>query len=261
MCGFSCLHTAATTLLTPPPSASGLAPSPPARTPTVSPSPSSSGIAALLPTPGQPDSAPRSSTSTPSSPVVPFISRTPAFSPSSRPHSHAQVDTAATPADFVLDLPSALANATPTSPSTTIDTTSRTVTTTTTAASALEIERRGHSLDLPSPTARPGKRHAAGAKIRRSLSELLNFGSSGSRGHRRSMPFPFKSRSNTRNAPSPVPDTDNMSGSGSGSAVGSSTLRNGLHLNDTGAEGSEDGWEDTRDDEGPNSLLPWVDNH
>ena len=75
------------------------------------------------------------------------------------------------------------------------------------------------------------------------------------------MPFPFKGRSNTRNAPSPVPDTDNVSGSGSGSAVGSSTLRYGLHLNDTGAEGSEDGWEDTRDDEGPNSLLPWLDNH
>ncbi|KAI0295631.1 hypothetical protein B0F90DRAFT_1142551 [Multifurca ochricompacta] len=74
---------------------------------------------------------------------------------------------------------------------TTTTTTATTTTTTTTTSSSLSTtstgtatsgpdldDRRGHSLDLPSSKGNGGKEnsHHAGAKIRRSISELLHFG-------------------------------------------------------------------------------------
>lgn len=230
-------RTAVTTVFSPPPSASGSASSQPAQTHTPH-APTTLGIAVPSSTPEQHDNVRRTSSSTFSSPTAPDVSSTPTFPPSSDSHL---VHTAAALADFIPDPASIFANATTTSLSTTVETT-------TTAISALDIARRGQSLDLPSPTASAGKRHhrhAAGAKIRRSISELLNFGSSGTRARRRSLPFTFKGRS-TRTAP--VPGTEN----GSGSGVGSSALPRG---SDVGAEGSEDGWEDTREDEGATAAA------
>ncbi|KAI9439481.1 hypothetical protein BJY52DRAFT_1322007 [Lactarius psammicola] len=200
-----------------------------ATTPVVSPPLSASGSV------GQRPSSP-----THSSPAVPSVSPTPTIPPSSDSHYH-HVPTAAAPAYFIPDPASIFANATTTSLSMTIDTT--------TTASALDIARRGHSLDLPSSTANAGKhpRQATGAKIRRSISELLNFGSSGARARRRSLPFTFKGRTRT----APGPGTDN----GAGSGVGSSSLRRNLNLNDVGVEGSEDGWEDTREDDGATAAV------
>jgi hypothetical protein len=213
--------------------------------PNGTPSASTLGIAAPLSTPGQqPESAWRSSGSTPSSPVVLSVSSTPTFPTSSNLHHHYRARSAAADSGYIPDPASIFANATTTSLSTT----------TTTTTSALEIARRGHSLDLPSPSASSGKhhRHAAGAKIRRSISELLSFGSSGVRSRRRSLPFTFKGRSSTRNnppVPVPVPGTNN----GSRTDVGSSPLQHGLVLNDAG---SEDGWEeDTREEEGAAAAV------
>jgi hypothetical protein len=201
------------------------------------------GIAAPLSTPGYNDRTRwRSSDSSPSSPTLLSISSTPTFPTPSDSHHHRVIP----------DPASIFANATTTSLSTTIDTTTNSTATTTTGTSAIDIARRGHSLDLPSSTASVGKqqhhRHAAGAKIRRSISELLNFGSNGARSRRRSLPFAFKGRSSsTRRTAAPVPGTDN----GSRSGVGSSALQHSLNLDDASAEGAEEGWEeDTREDEG-----------
>jgi hypothetical protein len=66
--------------------------------------------------------------------------------------------------------------------------------TATTAASAPNLPRRGHSLELPSPSANSSSnQHAGGSKIRRSISDFLHFGS-GSRTRRLSVPLPFKGR-------------------------------------------------------------------
>jgi hypothetical protein len=66
--------------------------------------------------------------------------------------------------------------------------------TATTAASAPNLPRRGHSLELPSPSANSSSnQHTGGSKIRRSISEFLHFGS-GSRTRRLSVPLPFKGR-------------------------------------------------------------------
>ncbi|KAH9163300.1 hypothetical protein EDB89DRAFT_2021023 [Lactarius sanguifluus] len=232
-------RTAITTVFSPPLLASGPASAPPAQAHMAqAPNGSSTqGTAPLSSTPGQREGARGPSSP---SPVVPSISSTPTFPPSEDSHAYAA---AAAPADFIPDPASIFASATSTSLSTTIDTL---ISTAPTAASALDIARRGHSLDLPSSTAGAGKhhhRHATGAKIRRSISELLNFGSSGTRSRRRSLPFTFKGRSSTR----PAPGTEN----GSGSGVGSSALRRNLDLND----GSEDGWEDTREDEGSTAAA------
>ncbi|KAH9054104.1 hypothetical protein EDB87DRAFT_1648492 [Lactarius vividus] len=164
-------------------------------------------------TPGQRESARAPSSP---SPVLPSISSTPTLPPSEDSH-------AAAPADFIPDPASIFANATAT------------------------------SLSMTTNHASAGKhhhhhRHATGAKIRRSISELLNFGSSGTRSRRRSLPFAFKGRSSTRAAP---PGAEN----GPGSGVGSSALRRNVYLNDAGAEGSEDGWEDTREDEGSTAAA------
>ncbi|KAI9433475.1 hypothetical protein H4582DRAFT_1985493 [Lactarius indigo] len=244
-------RTATTRVFSPPLLASGPASAPPA--PAHMPqAPNGSSSPSTLGTSGQRESERGPSGPSSPSPIVPSMSSTPTFSPSEDSHHHHHHAYAtATPADFIPDPASIFANATTTSLSTTIDTTISTVTTTTTtAASAQDIARRGHSLDLPSSTATSGKhhhRHATGAKIRRSISELLNFGSSGARARRRSLPFAFKGRSSTRAAPG----TEN----GSGSGVGSSALRRNLDLNDAGVEGSEDGWEDTREDEGSTAAA------
>ena len=220
---------------------------PPPEAPNGTPSASTLGVEAPVSTPGQQqDSMRRSSDSIPSSPAVLSASSTPTFPTSSDSH-YLRARSAAALADYIPDPASIFANATTTSLSTTIDTT--------TTTSALEIARRGHSLDLPSPSAKH-HRHAAGAKIRRSISELLNFGSSGTRSRRRSLPFTFKGRSNsTRNPPVPVPvpgpSTSTSNGSGTG-VVGSSPLQHGLVLNDAG---SEEGWEDTREEEGAAAVA------
>jgi len=66
--------------------------------------------------------------------------------------------------------------------------------TATTAASAPNLPRRGHSLELPSPSANSSSnQHTGGSKIRRSVSNFLHFGS-GSRTRRLSVPLPFKGR-------------------------------------------------------------------
>ena len=246
---FCVLYTAATPVSSPSREAPTLALSPPtqAHTPqplSDTPSASTLGIAAPLSTSGLQDGTRRSSDSMPSSPALPSVLSTPTIPTFLDLHHRAH--SAAALADFIPDPASIFANATTTSLSTTIDTTTNS-TATTTSASALDIDRRGHSLDLPSSTANAGKhhRHAAGAKIRRSISELLNFGSGSVRSRRRSLPFTFKGRSSTRAAP--VPGSDN----GSRSGVGSSSLQHSLNLNDASVEGSEDdGWEDTREDEG-----------
>ena len=246
------LYTAATPVSSPSLSAPTSALLPPTQThtppsPSDTPSASTLGIAAPLYTPGLQGGTWRLSDSTPSSPAVPSVLSTPTIPTFSDLHHRAH--SAVTLADFIPDPASIFANATTTSLSTTIDTTTTstaTTTTTTTGTSALDIARRGHSLDLPSSTANAGKhhRHAAGAKIRRSISELLNFGSGSGRSRRRSLPFTFKGRSSARTAPAPGSDN------GSRSGVGSSSLQHSLNLNDAGAEGSEDGWEDTREEEG-----------
>lgn len=231
-------RTAITPVFSPPLLASGPASAPPAQAhmpqaPNGSSSPSTQGAAPLSSTPGQRESARGPSSP---SPVPPSMSSTPTLPPSEDSHASA----AAAPADFIPDPASIFASATTTSLSMT------TISTATTAASALDIARRGHSLDLPSSTTSAGKqhhRHATGAKIRRSISELLNFGSSGTRSRRRSLPFTFKGRSSARAAPGTE--------TGSGSGAGSSALRRNLDLND----GSEDGWEDTREDEGSTAAA------
>ncbi|KAH8989971.1 hypothetical protein EDB92DRAFT_1866613 [Lactarius akahatsu] len=232
-------RTAITPVFSPPLLASGPASAPPAQahmpraTNGSSSSSSTQGTVPLSSTPGQREGARGPSSP---SPILPSISSTPTLPPSEDSHAYA----AAAPADFIPDPASIFASATTTSLSMT------TISTATTAASALDIARRGHSLDLPSSTTSTGKhhhRHATGAKIRRSISELLNFGSSGTRSRRRSLPFTFKGRSSTRAALG----TEH----GSGSGVGSSALRRNLDLND----GSEDGWEDTREDEGSTAAA------
>ena len=204
------------------------------------PSASTLGIAAPLSTPAHHQESVRLSydSTTLSSPAVLSVSSTPTF-PSSSHHYHVHGNAA----DYIPDPASIFTNATTTS-----------LSTTTTTTSALEIARRGHSLDLPSPSSSPnaGKqnRHAAGAKIRRSISELLSFGSSGARSRRRSLPFAFKGRNNSTriNPPIPVPGTGTSTSNGVGS--GSSPLQHGLVLNVNDA-GEESGWEeDTRDEEG-----------
>jgi hypothetical protein len=102
----------------------------------------------------------------------------------------------------------------------------------TTTASAPDLARRGHSLDLSSPISDGGDKHRnhAGAKIRRSLSGLLHFGDS-SQTRRRSMPFAFKVRGA-------------LVRSGTSPSALSPDSRGELHR----SEGSEDGWEDTRED-------------
>ncbi|KAH9160567.1 hypothetical protein EDB89DRAFT_2036818 [Lactarius sanguifluus] len=192
------------TVFSPPLLASGPASAPPAQAHMAQApnGPSTQGTAPLSSTPGQ-----REGARGPSSP-----------SPVTPTPTHA----AAAPADFIPDPASIFASATSTSLSTTIDTL---ISTAPTAASALDIARRGHSLDLPSSTAGAGKhhhRHATGAKIRRSISELLNFGSSGTRSRRRSLPFTFKGRS--------------------------STPARSWHR-------KRDGWEDTREDEGSTAAA------
>lgn len=105
----------------------------------------------------------------------------------------------------------------------------------TTTASAPDLVQRGQSLDMTSPISDGGdKNHNhAGAKIRRSFSQLLHFANGdGSGTRRRSMPFAFKVRS---------------------AVVGSGTSASALTRDSHGElywdEGSEDGWEDTREDD------------
>ena len=206
------------------------------------PSASTLGIAAPLSTPGHQQENVRHSldSETLSGPAVYSASSTPTF-PSSTPHYRVH----GSPTDYIPDPASIFTNATSTS-----------LSTTTTNTSALEIARRGHSLDLPSPSSSPNaekhNRHAAGAKIRRSISELLSFGSNGARSRRRSLPFTFKGRNSTRtNPPVPVPGTSASTSNG----AGSSPLQQGLVLNVNDA-GSEDGWEeDTLDEEGAAAVA------
>lgn len=107
--------------------------------------------------------------------------------------------------------------------------------TTTTSASVPDLFRRGHSLDLPSPSTNGGgssKQQNEGSKIRRSISELLHFGS-GSRTRRRSVRLSFKGRSKA---------------TGLGTAT-TSAIRQELLEESQGGERLENGWEDAREDE------------
>ncbi|KAI0248788.1 hypothetical protein BJV78DRAFT_1233416, partial [Lactifluus subvellereus] len=101
----------------------------------------------------------------------------------------------------------------------------------TTTASAPDLAR-DPSLDMPPISDGGSKHHShAGAKIRRSFSQLLHFGE-GSHTRRRSMPFAFKVRS---------------------AVVGSETSAGALTRDSRGelhwGEELEDGWEDTREDD------------
>jgi hypothetical protein len=99
--------------------------------------------------------------------------------------------------------------------------------TATTAGSAPNLPRRGHSLELPSPSANASSnQHTGASKIRRSLSELLYFGT-GSRTRRRSVPLPLKG-----------------CGWALGSDASASTIRQDLREEPHAIDGLENGWED-----------------
>ncbi|KAI0245355.1 hypothetical protein BJV78DRAFT_1288066 [Lactifluus subvellereus] len=101
----------------------------------------------------------------------------------------------------------------------------------TTTASMPDLAR-GQSLDMPPISDGRSKYHNhAGAKTRRSSSQLLHF-DDGPHTRRRSMPFAFKVRSA-------------VVGSGTSAGVLTRDSRGELHW----GEGSEDGWEDTREDD------------
>ena len=106
--------------------------------------------------------------------------------------------------------------------------------TATTTVSAPDLSRRGYSLELTSPnTSINGSRTKSlngGSKIRRSISEFLHFGAR-SRIRHQSIPLPFKSRSGATSSGTPA-----------------GVMRQNLQEVSRGEGGSENGWEDVRED-------------
>jgi hypothetical protein len=106
--------------------------------------------------------------------------------------------------------------------------------TATTTVSAPDLSRRGYSLELTSPnTSINGSRTKSlngGSKIRRSISEFLHFGAR-SRIRHQSVPLPFKSCSGATSSGTPA-----------------GVMRQNLQEVSRGEGGSENGWEDVRED-------------
>jgi len=97
----------------------------------------------------------------------------------------------------------------------------------TAASPAPSLPRRGHSLELPSPSADGGRKQCTGGlKIRRSLNDFLHFGSD-SQTRRRSVPLPLKGR-----------------GWVMGVDALASAVQQDLQEEPQGTNGLENGWED-----------------
>jgi len=106
--------------------------------------------------------------------------------------------------------------------------------TTTTTVSAPDLSRRGYSLDLTAPNTSidsSGTKSLNGSsKIRRSISEFLQFGAS-SRIRRQSAPLSFKTRSGATSSGTP-----------------DGVIRQNLREESQAEGGLENGWEDVRED-------------